>query len=130
MNECKFKFTQDGKCVGYERWAPYGSGQLLRWWRKPDDDPAEGWRLGRIPDNLVVDAVCPFVCLDRNKKEVYAGDNIKWWAAGCEHDSMTGTVEWCPSFLRWTCYSPKTNTMYSMRPEGADLEIELIEDQP
>jgi hypothetical protein len=136
MTNLKFKLKLGGKCVGYER-SSFFSGHMSIWhsengafWRMLYGDMVPGagedFPFAWIPH----DEKCPFVCLDRNGKEVYEGDKIhkgpKEYIVVPYHDE-DGRIGWV---LRMTelCASINFRTEQSIE-NPIFRDIELIPDE-
>jgi len=95
MVECKFKLKKDGTCAGYLRFHRFNSpGGLL--FLDESEDGIE-WHGG---ERIDFDSIHPFVCQDRNGKDVYEGDKFldrrdsvietmspRFWFLSLEEDS-------------------------------------------
>lgn len=91
-----FKLKKDGKTVGYLRFAKYRpqfNNDLCVQSKCLICNGAE-WDEG---DTLDYDSIYPFVCPDKNGKEVFAGDRVKWRPEEldelCEDEFLTATIE-------------------------------------
>ncbi|MFA5378559.1 MAG: hypothetical protein WC455_22585 [Dehalococcoidia bacterium] len=134
----KFKLKMGGKTVGHMR-VKDGEVEVLKSVPGPANGDPLCWEKTHAPIcdhsergmgiSFAWDSIHPFVCYDRNNKSVYAGDVVKWWEPGYEHDSLTGTVKWDKSHLRWGLCS-SSNTMYPLFPNDAEFILDLIEEKP
>ncbi len=127
MREIKFKLKKDGKCVGYLRWSgrwllayvPGASGTAVRL----QDDAVIDVTTGVVL--LHFDSLHPFVCLDRNGKEVYCDD---WVLSVAENEPGIVVMfdqwhQWCVRSRLgfktvWQCIDEQGIEFLDPQPEG------------
>lgn len=132
MMELLFKLTKDGECAGYLLLEPVLAIKGI-WFKRFF---SSSWE--RCPQKIIdgdFDEARPFVCLDKNKKEVFKGDRIKRVnytgdPQPREKAGREGIVVWHHGFLQWSLKVGSEN-IYDME-DLVDSEIfedgiELIE---
>jgi hypothetical protein len=114
MNELKCKLKLKGKAAGYMRVTQIGE----RLWVQQRRDDTEEWLDG---DWMEFDSIHPFVCLDRNGKDVYEGDHVLAQSHHTrEHEA---TVHWDPNCAGFLIDEYKWNWPHNLNDY---LHIELI----
>lgn len=155
MNELLFKLKKDGKTVGYERYVyccdqregyvkgkslvPQHSKDGIHWeyiylWDLKTS-PKGYWFKARIDGDVYIEhnERCPYVCKDKNDKDVFAKDKVK--RIPLDNDltrKIEGTVIWHYGFLQWVI-KIGTNAQYRFEDladsEIFESELELIEEE-
>lgn len=115
-----FKLKKDGKTVGYLRFAKYRpqSNNDLCVQSKCVICNGTEWNDG---DTLDYDSIHPFVCKDKNGKDVFANDC-------CHSGYADGYIRWSEAELAWIFeWDDKRGDTHSVRVSKLP-DIELIEE--
>ena len=115
----KFKLKKDGKVVGYCKWTEDWG---WKYYLDPNDpeNTFTHFAVAQSPKGITAH---PFVCLDKNGDEVYAGDKVKW-------PNLAISDFFNEDIVKFDCLSGA----YVISPTGTRIaicnlkEIELIKD--
>lgn len=114
-----FKLKRNDKTVGYCKWT-------VDW----------GWKYSLIADfkdTFTHFAVAqhkginahPFVCKDKNGKDVFVDDKVSFWLIGCP-DRATGIIKWQQESHRFVFVEDSSKSEWGFTDKN---DIELIEDK-
>ena len=135
MTKHLFKLKEDGKTVGLIEL--YQNGNL----RLQYDGTSCPWthicwpqHLSKFLEEKKVTSTHPFVCKDKNGKDVFAGDRIKRVPyegdpnpKPYQTEGRTGTVAWHHGFLQWCFLDDRTHHLDDLvDSEIFEAGIELI----
>ncbi len=126
MTELLFKLKKEGRCIGYARFHKIdASGLALEFSWKPQQDKArESWEQKH---RFAFDSIHPWVCKDRNNKDVFEGDRVR-----IKTKSAAGVVYWDKRQLGWWVWFKDVDDTQGQTCPLAGIvdDIELLEDQP
>jgi hypothetical protein len=123
-----FKLKKDGKTVGYMRLYGGPLGLSLR----KEGDPDWQYDFFAPLRGCDADFIHPFVCRDRNGKDVFEGDRVNLHVGP---EPRECTVEWGEAILGWNLREVNASMDFHGVPHHQTIvliphQIELIEEGP